>query len=171
MSLSSGLWVMREKGAKAELGSNCAVAGGVAFFEIWAQRLGVAGVVPGTFFPDPEWLGKWPGPRRPGKFWLSRGLGATGKPACWLGPHTFLLLPPTYSGVMGSHLGEAAPTFHSPDFAPCKLEGAGKAREGSRETRTVFHLRDSGLTTGFFRPATPGRGEECPRIAPRLGAP
>ena len=45
----------------------------------------------GTFSPDPERLGKWAGPRRPGKFWLSRGLGATGEPACRWAVH-----PPTH---------------------------------------------------------------------------
>lgn len=39
-------------------------------------------MVPGTFSPDPERLGKWPGPSGPGKFWLSRGPGATGEAAC-----------------------------------------------------------------------------------------
>ena len=109
----------------------------------------------GTFSPDPERLGKWAGPRRPGKFWLSRGLGATGEPACRWAAHP----PPTTSGSDGELLGQAAPTCLSPDFVPCKLEGAGEVRGERREPGTGFSLRDGRQVTGLSRPATPWSGE------------
>lgn len=110
----------------------------------------------GTFSPDPERLGKWAGPREPSKFWLSRGLGATGGPACrWAAQHP----PPTTSGSDGELLGQAAPTCLSPDFVPCKLEGAGEVRGESREPGTGFSLRDGRQVTGLSRPATPWSGE------------
>lgn len=58
------------------------VPGGDASSEMPEQRVLVARVVPGLSPRTPERLGKWAGPRQPGKFWLSRGLGATGGPAC-----------------------------------------------------------------------------------------
>lgn len=67
--------------------------------------------------------------------------------------------PPTTSGSDGELLGQAAPTCLSPDFVPCKLEGAGEVRGESREPGTGFSLRDGRQVTGLSRPATPWSGE------------
>lgn len=114
----------------------------------------------------PGWFRDFlPGPRAPGKVGRAKaarqvlalsGFGCRGRTCLPLGRAP---PPPTTSGSDGELLGQAAPTCLSPDFVPCKLEGAGEVRGESREPGTGLSLRDGRQVTGLSRPATPWSGE------------
>lgn len=122
----------------------------------------------GTFSPDPERLGKWAGPREPGKFWLSRGLGATGGPACrWAAQHPH---PPRPRGVMGSSSARPPPPASPRTLFPASwkelarcVERAGSPGPGSASEMVARSQGSPALPP-------PGQGKECPRVAPWLGA-
>lgn len=140
---------------------------------MWPNGSGWLGWFPGLS-PDPERLGKWPGRSQPRKFWLSRGLGEpTGEPArCPGSPHpcTQSAGPSSPSGGLGgvtrSYLGKVAPASLSLDFAPCKLEGAGKVRGESGETWLGLNLRRLRRGHSALPLATSGQEKGFPWVSP-----